>query len=286
VNTRDVDPPREVLDACSVTSWRPVGGGSIAHSYRAQTADGPIFVKTLADPAPQFFEREAAGLRALAVPGGPDVPEVVYEHPRALVLRWIEPGGGGGPAQEEEFGRRLAALHARTAPHFGAVDGSSRGYLGSVPLDLTPRPTWASCYLEHRVYPLARQAHARGLLDASELERVERMSADPQACGPPEPPALVHGDLWPGNRVVDTAGRGWLIDPSAQYGHRELDLAVMRMFGGFSGRVFAAYEEVFPLTHGAAARVPVHQLAMLLVHVLLFGRGYLPKVTQALRPWA
>ena len=278
--------PEQVRAACSISSLSPVSGGSIAHAYRAQTPRGPVFVKTLADPAPDFFRREAAGLRAMNVPQGPLVPEVIYEHPRALVMRWIEPGQGAVPGQEEEFGRRLAALHAHTGPRFGSLDDSALGYLGSVPIDLTPETTWAASYLQRRVYPLARQAHARALVGSAELTRIERLADDPQICGPPEPPTVVHGDLWPGNRVVDLNGRGWLVDPSAQYGHRELDLAVMRMFGGFSERVFAAYREAFPLAPGAERRVPLHQLAMLLVHVLLFGRGYVPKVAQALRALA
>ncbi|MGB7447794.1 MAG: fructosamine kinase family protein [Ornithinimicrobium sp.] len=275
-------PPEQVRTACSITSLHPVGGGSIAYSYRAQTPQGPVFVKTMEDPDPGFFAREAAGLRALTVPGGPAVPEVLYEHERALVLRWIEPGQGGVPGQEEDFGRRLAALHTRTGQLFGAVDDSTRGYLGSVPIDLTPEATWAESYLERRVYPLARQAFSRGLMATAQLEQVVWLVQHPEVCGPPEPPTLVHGDLWPGNRVVGRDGRSWLIDPSAQYGHRELDLAVMRLFGGFSDRVFSAYREAFPLAPGAERRVPLHQLAMLLVHVLLFGRGYTPKVAQAL----
>lgn len=275
------DIPEEVRAACSLSALRPVGGGSIAHAYRAQTPHGPVFVKTLADPPPDFFGREAVGLRVITVPGGPRVPEVVYEHPRALVLRWIEPGAGASPRMEEDFGRRLAALHAQTGPAFGSVDAATRGYLGSVPIDLTPEPTWAASYLQRRVFPLARQAHARDLVGAADLTRIAQLAEDPDVCGPPEPPTVVHGDLWPGNRVVDHEGRGWLVDPSAQYGHRELDLAVMRMFGGVSDRVLDAYCEVFPLSPGAERRVPLHQLAMLLVHVLLFGQGYVAKVAQA-----
>jgi len=280
--TGRLGPPDEVRAACSLSALRPVGGGSIAHSYRAQTPRGPVFVKTMQAPEPGFFNREAVGLRALSVPGGPPVPDVLYEHEQALVLRWIEPGEGSVPGQEEDFGRRLAALHSRTGLRFGAVDDSARGYLGSVPIDLTPQDTWAASYLERRVYPLARRALSGSLITAAQLEQVARLVEHPEVCGPAEPPTLVHGDLWPGNRVIGQDGRSWLIDPSAQYGHRELDLAVMRMFGGFSDRVFSAYREVFPLAPGAERRVPLHQLAMLLVHVLLFGRGYTPKVAQAL----
>jgi len=92
----------------------------------------------------------------------------------------------------------------------------------------------------------------------------------------------LHGDLWGGNLHADDGGRPCLIDPAVYGGHREVDLAMMRLFGGFSERVFAAYEEAWPLAPGAEARVPVYQLYPLLVHVNLFGGAYVGSVKRAL----
>jgi fructosamine-3-kinase len=92
--------------------------------------------------------------------------------------------------------------------------------------------------------------------------------------GPPEPPSRLHGDLWSGNVMADAGGRPWLIDPSAYGGHREVDLAMLRLFGAPRGDVFAAYEEVAPLAGGCEERVELYQLLPLLVHALLFGGSY------------
>jgi fructosamine-3-kinase len=97
-----------------------------------------------------------------------------------------------------------------------------------------------------------------------------------------EPPARLHGDLWAGNRLVGAGGASWLVDPAAHGGHREFDLAMMRLFGGFGADCFAAYEEVSPLEPGWQARVPLHQLAPLVVHAIKFGGGYAGATADAL----
>ena len=105
----------------------------------------------------------------------------------------------------------------------------------------------------------------------------------PQRCGPAEPPARLHGDLWGGNLLTDEHGAPVLIDPAVYGGHREVDLAMMQLFGGFSARVFDAYHEAHPLAPGWRERAPLYQLYPLLVHVNLFGGSYLGGVRRALR---
>jgi len=101
--------------------------------------------------------------------------------------------------------------------------------------------------------------------------------------GAAAPPARLHGDLWAGNRLVDGQGCSWLIDPACIGGHPEFDLAMMRLFGGFSDAAFAAYAEVTPLADGWEDRIAFHQLAPLAVHALKFGGGYGPALERALR---
>ena len=104
----------------------------------------------------------------------------------------------------------------------------------------------------------------------------------PELGGPTEPPARLHGDLWAGNRLVGADGENWLIDPAAHGGHREFDLAMMRLFGGFGADCFAAYADVFPLADGWERRVPLHQLAPLAVHAIKFGGAYVGATQHAL----
>lgn len=238
------------------------------------------FTKTRPDAPAGFFDREAVGLRALAGAGArvPEVADVGRDH---ITLTRVVEGGHRTAATEEAFGRELAALHGSTGDAYGAVDGEPQAWLGDCPVDLTPSPTWAESWLTRRVLPLTRRAVDEGRLDAGSLADAERIS--PDGLGPPEPPTLVHGDLWGGNRLVDRGGRSWLIDPCAHYGHREVDLAMMQLFGGFSGRVFAAYVEERPLAPGWQDRVPVYQSVPLLVHTLLFGGGYAVQTGDVLR---
>jgi fructosamine-3-kinase len=107
-------------------------------------------------------------------------------------------------------------------------------------------------------------------------------AALPDLAGPDEPPARLHGDLWGGNLLVDDAGAPCLIDPAVYGGHREIDLAMMRLFGGFGPRVFAAYDEAWPLAPGHEERVGLYQLYPLMVHVNLFGGGYVGSVESSL----
>lgn len=249
---------------------------------RTTTPDGrDALVKHLDDAPPLFFAREAVGLRALA-DAGARVPEVLAVDEHSLTISWVEVSAPGGSADtEEQFGRELAALHRTTGERWGSVDGEPTAYLGACPIDLTPTTTWHESWVQRRIVPLARQAADAGLLDPDTAAVAEQIT--PEHLGPDEPPTLVHGDLWAGNRLVDQHGDSWLIDPSAQHGHREVDLAMMRLFSGFGEQAFGAYAEVFPLADGWRDRVAVYQCVPLLVHAILFGGGYADQSAEALR---
>jgi fructosamine-3-kinase len=263
-----------------------VRGGDVATAYRMDLADGRrVFAKTHADPPAGFFTTEAAGLRWLREPRALPVPEVLAASDGEdgglphLVLEWIEVGRAG-PTTDADLGRSLAGLHRAGAPHFGREDRRTTGSRG---LPNEPCPTWAAFYATQRLAPLARLARDSGALEPTTVSRLDRLDeACLAALGPAEPPARLHGDLWAGNRLVDRAGRSWLIDPAAHGGHREFDLAMMRLFGGFGDACFAAYEEVHPLAPGWPERIALHQIAPLVVHAIKFGGGYVAAATSAI----
>jgi fructosamine-3-kinase len=259
-----------------------VPGGSICAASRLTFDDGAsLFVKTLPDAPAGFFAAEAAGLRWLAEPAAVAVPEVVAETEQLLALAWVT-AGPPTPAAAERFGRDLAALHRAGAESFGAL---WPGFIGRLPQDNTPHAgPWSSWFAAHRLAPHLRTSADRGALSAREVAPVERVIAEIGRYAVDEPPARIHGDLWPGN-LLWTADRVWLVDPAAHGGHRETDLATLALFGGAPhlDRILAAYQESWPLAPGWRERVPLHQLHLLLVHTALFGAGWRDAVVAAAR---
>jgi fructosamine-3-kinase len=271
------------------TDARRVGGGDINEAYRVVLADGrEAFVKTRGQTIPGEYRAEAAGLRWLAEPGLVRTPQVLEVDEAYLALEWIEPGALSSDGAEE-LGRALAQTHAAGAQAFGAPpgqEGSQTGF-GSLRLSNEPTADWPSFYAERRLRPLAALVHERGVLSDTGLRAVELVCERiVELAGPAEPPARLHGDLWGGNVMADAKGRPWLIDPSAYGGHREVDLAMLRLFGAPSERVFAAYAEVAPLADGWEDRVALWQLLPLLVHAVLFGGSYPAAAERAARRYA
>lgn len=258
---------------------RRVSGGDINEAWRVRLADGrDAFVKSRADAAPGEYALEATALEWLAEPGALPVPRVLEANERYLALEWIEPGRLTAEGAEL-LGRGLAGLHAAGAPCFGdpgfARQLGVQARIGSLALPNDACPDWPLFYAQRRLWPLARIASERGALSGAGVAAVERVCERlGELCGPPEPPARLHGDLWNGNVLAGADGRPWLIDPSSYGGHREIDLAMLRLFGAPSERVFGAYQETFPLAEGADERVGLWQLLPLLVHAVLFGGSY------------
>lgn len=266
----------------------PLAGGPINRTLRVRLADGrTLFVKHREDAPGGFYAAEADGLSWLAAAEALRLPEVVAvgddEEPRFLALEWIAEGAPG-PDHDARLGRGLAALHRAGAPAFGAERDN---WIGSLDQPNGPVSGWPEFYAVRRLEPLARTAVDKGLLGRDTGRRLGRLLERlDDLAGPDEPPARLHGDLWAGNAMADSDGRPVLVDPAAYGGHREVDLAMMRLFGGFSGEVLRAYDEELPLAPGHEDRVGLYQLYPLLVHVVLFGAGYAERFTATLARYA
>lgn len=271
----------EELLGVAVVATAPVAGGDVATATRLRTALGGVALMKTRPHAPSgFFETEAAGLRWLAeasASGGVAVPELLGAADDCVILRWIEPGRPSADAADA-FGRALAATHAAGAPAFG---WHHDGYIASLPLPNRPLPTWAEFYAERRVLPYLRLARERDLVSIGQQTVIERTVARLPELLPEEPPARVHGDLWNGNVLWGPDGVAYIVDPAAHGGHRELDLAMLTLFGlPHLGRALAAYDDAAPLAPGWEERLALHQLHPLLVHACLFGGGYAARAVE------
>jgi fructosamine-3-kinase len=261
----------------------PVDGGSICRTSRLTFDDGTsIFAKEWPSGSPPagFFHAEACGLRWLGSAGTVRCPEVLVETPDLLGMTWVEHGSPSAKAAGD-FGHALAGLHRSAADAFGAP---WPGYHGSQTMDNTlSQEPWHVWYSERRLLPYLRASVDRGALGQAEARRVERVVSTLDSAWD-EPPSRIHGDLWPGNLLWGADGQCWLVDPAAHGGHRETDLAYLRLWGGAPHleRILAAYAEAAPPADGWTERTAVHQLSMYLLHTALFGEAFRPGVHETL----
>jgi fructosamine-3-kinase len=268
-----------------VVKARPLSGGDINEAYEAGLADGrTVFVKCNASAPNDMFVAEAHGLRWLGEAKALRVPAVLAasgaDHLTPFLALELVRSAPRVPDFDERLGQGLAALHRHGAQAFG-LDHDN--YVGRLPQKNTFGAAWPEFYRVRRLGPQLRAAADAGLAPLRLRRDFDRLFTElDHLCGPPEPPARLHGDLWGGNLMTDERGEPCLIDPAVYGGHREIDLAMMKLFGGFGPDVFAAYKEAYPLADGYRERVALYQLYPLMVHVNLFGGGYVPQVQAAL----
>ncbi len=266
-----------------ITGRSALAGGCINHTAVLHTSAGPFFAKWNDAAPPGLFASEAAGLTALrAARSSLAIPEPVAwsESPAFLITELFTPGRRVKDF-DERLGRGLAELHRTRVAAFGFERDT---YCGST---LQPNPWtegWSDFYREHRLGHQLRLLSRSALLGAPEIRLFERLLARlPDLLGPEVGPALIHGDLWSGNLHVTGAGAPSLIDPAAYHAHREAELGMMTLFGGFGERVYAAYHEAYPLDPGWRARNPLYQLYHLANHANLFGGGYVEQTMSVVR---
>lgn len=261
-----------------------VHGGDINTAWCLHTKKNKYFVKVNAGTAyPDMFKKEAAGLTALSSVSDIKVPEVIQygekDGRQYLVLEWLE---REAPVKNfwDQFGKALAQLHLQQQPFFGWYEDN---YIGSLEQKNTQHQQWNSFCYECRVLPLVEQLYNSGKFSKQEVEAAENMYAVSHNLFPEEPASLVHGDLWSGNFMAANNGLPAIYDPAVYYGHREMDIGMTKLFGGFHLDFYRAYNEVHPLQKGWEQRLPQTQLYPLLVHAVLFGGHYVSNAAEILK---
>ena len=273
-----------------IKSTSSVSGGCIADSRKLQLESGKVFfLKQLRGSSSGAFDAEESGLKELRKSGTVNVPEVVHKGADFLLLQWIEAGYSKSNSSMEMLGRQFAELHRYRGKKFGF---SEDNLLGDSPQSNKPskegRLNWAKFYAENRLEFQTNLAVKKGYATPELTNLMENLikKFSDLISGTEEEPSLLHGDLWSGNYLIDGRGIPWLIDPAVYYGHREADMAMTSLFGGFSNAFYSAYKSAYPIAPGYAEREPLYQLYHLLNHLNLFGTGYYGQVISILRRYA
>ncbi|TFF39237.1 fructosamine kinase family protein [Mucilaginibacter psychrotolerans] len=264
----------------------PVHGGDINQVYCLQTSSGPFLIKiNSASRFPDMFNREAEGLSTIAETGAINVPRAVALGEAAgysfLLMDWIEAGREDNPAMAK-LGEGLAKLHRNTMPLFGLGEDN---YVGSLQQSNRIHGEWSDFYRAERLQPLLKIAVDNGQLSRADTLQFERIYNNLPDLFEPEAPALLHGDLWSGNFIIDKNKQPYLIDPAVYYGHREMDIAMTMLFGGFGAAFYDAYQYHFPLAKGFEQRLKLWSLYPLLVHVNLFGGVYVQQLRSYVKSY-
>jgi protein-ribulosamine 3-kinase len=251
-------------------------GGCINDSRIVSLKDGrQFFIKThpQANSFPDLFKTEFKALQLLAEPNVIHVPKPIVYDDDFIVMEVFKEGQKANDWQEQ-MGRRLAELHKATQnAQYGFEENN---YIGTTRQINSWSDNWLKFWREQRLgYQLKlfseKTSKEDPLLKAGEqlLNKLDSLIGDIT-----EPAVLLHGDLWSGNAAANEKGEPVIFDPASYYGHREVEIGMMRMFGGFDTRCEAAYAEVWPLQEGAEERINVYRLYHELNHLNVFGSSY------------
>lgn len=273
---------QQTLDAGPLKAER-VFGGDINETWLLQGDERKYFLKLNEAAGPGMFNAEKRGLELLRDTGAIAVPQPLLEgsldQQRYIVMEYLEKGQTSASFWLE-FGRRLAALHRNSAARFG-LDHDN--YIGSLPQRNIFADSWSAFYAEHRILCMLRLAYDQRKCESADTRMAERLCARLDSLFPGEPPSLLHGDLWSGNYMVAKDGHPCIFDPAVYYGHREMDLGMSLLFGGFDRSFYDHYNDSWPLEKGWRERVELTQLYPLLVHLVLFGGHYHQSVKAVLK---
>ncbi|MEX2477137.1 MAG: fructosamine kinase family protein [Gracilimonas sp.] len=255
-----------------ILSQSPVHGGDINQAQEIRFKSGKkAFLKWNEKAPDTMFEAEAKGLELLrSVETKLIIPEVLSKNNSFLLLGWIEEGGGA-PNSTHDFGVQLAKLHQSSNKQFGLDQDN---FIGRLPQSNTPHSNWADFFALERIEPQIKMGVESDKLTRSVLRDAEQLYKKLGSIFPQEKPALLHGDLWSGNYMITRSGQTSIYDPAVYFGHREMDIAMTRLFGGFSADFYNGYNSEFPLEAGFESRVNLCNLYPVLVHVNLFGGSY------------
>ena len=266
------------LDGFSFT-----GGGCINHGGRISTSVGDFFLKwNSAEKFPGMFDAESRGLKLLADAKAIRIPEVIgtgQNGPYQFLLLENITSRPGSNDQWTLLGQQLAALHHHSQELYGL---DHENYMGSLQQFNTHNNSWTEFFIHERLNVQLKLGVDTHTISSSYIRKFDLLYAKLPSLIYEETPSLLHGDLWNGNLITDEKGHPCLIDPAVYFGHREVDIAMTQLFGGFGDEFYQVYCDVFPVEPGLQERLDIYNLYPLLVHVNLFGTSYMHQVSRIL----
>jgi fructosamine-3-kinase len=262
-------------------SARPLGGGCIGEVYRVELADGPSLVAKVDREGESHLEREAYMLRYLREKSELPVPEVYHGSRRLLLMQFIEGSSRFTEGAERQAAELLAGLHGITADSYGHERDT---LIGALDQPNQPTKSWAVFFRDHRLLYIALVAHEAGRLPVEDLRRVQRLSEMlDKLIEDPNPPALIHGDVWSANVLARGDRITAFLDPAIYYADPEIELAFISLFDSFGRPFLDRYQEIRTIRDGFfEVRRDLYNLYPLLVHTYYFGGGYLDSVRNTL----
>ena len=280
---------KEIIQICedkinvSPQKITPLNGGDINQVFKVELSNQNLVIKlNKSKDLPQLFEKEKKGLELLSQSNF-IIPKPhlygTYKSYDFLIIDYIETGRN---LNWGDFGEKLAQLHQIEGKHFG-LDHDN--YIGSLIQVNEQCNEWSDFYTNHRLLALTAKARDQGVFERKHCLFVEKLCQKLNELIPACDPSLIHGDLWSGNLLADKSGQPVLIDPAVYYGHPEMDWAMLSLFGNYPEEAMINYQNIKPLEKGLGERIDIHQLYPLLVHLILFGRGYLSGILSTLKKY-
>lgn len=273
----------EISTDSRIIEVNTLSGGSIHEAFSILTPSGKYFLKyNVSGRYPNMFSAEAKGLDILKKTLCIDVPHVFLTTETGrftfILEEFVE---SGKPHQDfyAIFGQQLAALHTHSSETFGL---DHHNYIGTISQANNQHGTWLDFMINERLFPLLKIAVDQGKLNMTDSRKFHSLFNYLPEIIPLEKPALLHGDLWSGNYLSGKQGLPCIFDPAVYFGHREMDIAMTRLFGGFSANFYESYNTFFPLEPGWKNRTSIFQLYPLLVHAILFGGSYTAEIRQTI----
>ena len=270
----------------SIESSNTIGGGCISDSYIIQTKSGEKYFLKINDRIPRdMFSKEANGLRVISKSQTIRVPKVVLVADDFILLEFIN-GKSRVKNFFSDFGIQFAKMHQYVSDNFGFYEDN---YIGST-LQINrasndEKEDWIKFYFNKRLLFQFKLAEHNGYADdklRKAFKKLENKIDDVLRCENVKA-SLLHGDLWGGNFIEDENGKACIIDPAVYYGHREADLAMTKLFGGFSHEFYESYNDYYPPDEGYNYRENIYKLYHVLNHLNLFGSGYYPQVLSLIK---